>query len=472
MPSEARHKIVIGATLYVREIARNDVELKGRTFAWLIQDMCNTWIRLNRGKIGLVLLYVIVLGNFLILVSPGFDSPAHFYYDESLLCWSAAAISHMVWGLGVTKGQIAFFTGDWAVYIFPLMGRTDALQVMLDRTRNASGPVFLGRYPPGIGLTLYFFFSVLGLHFWVARLATTIFHVGTLILFTFNLHRRTNKYSLALIGGLLFSTVPTSSYFGRLVDQFIPALFFMTLGATLYSNSFESKTSVRRLAPALVSVCVACFYNWIGFILFAVILLVELVRKDRSPKVILAGVTLMLSMLLVLVVPLAMLGVSLGGYHGTTIVSNLTTMFGIFLHRTFLYTKDDSNVPFTGLQWIASFFRVNVWGFTLLVIPLTLGGLILGVKKATRMPVTYAGRINSILGLVGVLWVLLMAQGVYVHMYYQYFLLPGEVYFASVLLDRVYSLKWRFRWFSIALVIVALLVIYYLSRVTIFSTFF
>jgi hypothetical protein len=136
----------------------------------------------------------------------------------------------MVWGLEVTRGQIAFFTGDWAASIFALMGRPDALQVILEKTRSASGPVFLGRYPPGIGLTLYFFFSVLGLHFWVARLATTIFHVGTLILFTLNLHRRTNKYSLALIGGLLFSTVPMSSYFGRLVDMFIPAFHVILLG--------------------------------------------------------------------------------------------------------------------------------------------------------------------------------------------------------------------------------------------------
>lgn len=400
---------------------------------------------------------------------PGFSSPAHFYYDETLLTWCAAAISHIVWGIGVTKGQIAFFTGDWASNIFTLMGRPDALQVILERTRDASGPVFLGRYPPGIGLTLFLFFSIFGLHFWVARLATTIFHVGTLILFTFNLHRHSKRLGLALIGGLLFSTVPMSSYFGRLVDQFIPALFFMTLAATFYANAFHQSDAKRRLIPALASLCVACFYNWIGFIMFVMILGLELMRRDRSLRAVLAGLAVMMLVLVALVVPLATLGVSLGGYSNSTIPNQLQVMFEIFLHRTFLSNQNDAGAMISPLGWVLSFARVNIWGFTLLIPPLALAGFMIYIRRAVRLPIGYAERVNGMLGLVGVVWVFLMAQGVYVHMYYQYFLLPGEVFFASVFLDRLLAANWRFRMVTRIFVIGAILVVYYLSVQTIYG---
>jgi len=166
-----------------------------------------------------------------------------------------------------------------------------------------------------------------------------------------------------------------------------------------------------------------------------------------------------------------MLGVSLGGYQGSTIVNNFLAMFTIFLHRTFLRTQDDSGVTFTRLQQISKFLQVNVWGFTLLVPLLAACGLLLWMKRDTRAPLTYAGRVNGMLSVMGVVWVLLMAQGVYVHMYYQYFLLPGEVFFASVLLDRVHSLERRFRWLSGLSVTIIILAVYYLSRLTIFGAF-
>ena len=423
---------------------------------------------MNLDKAKIALLYLVILGNFVLLVAPGFAGPAMFYYDETLLLWSTAGISHMVWGLGVTKGQIALFTGNWASDIFPLMGRTDALQVILERTLNASAPVFMGRYPPGIGLTLYLFFVTFGLQFWVARLATTIFHVGTLILFPFNLYRHTRKYSLALIGGLLFSSVPMSSYFGRLVEPFIPALFFMTLSATFYSSSFHEENSVRRLGPALASLCVACFYNWVGFLLFVVVIALELARTNRSLKGVLACAIVMLSMLVFLVLPLATLGVSLGDYKGSNLFSNLVIMFRIFIHRTFLTSQDDSGLQFSRLQESLVFVRVNIWAFTLLVPALAVCGLLTWIRRTiNHVPLSYAERVNGILCAVGVMWVLLMAQGVYVHMYYQYFLLPGEVFFASAFLDRLLSANRGFCMLTRILVIGAIVAIYYLSVQTI-----
>jgi len=425
----------------------------------------------TRTRLKSAILYFIVVGNFLSLISPGFGSPAHFYYDENLLIWSAEGIAHMVWGLGVTKGQLALFTNDWFHNIMPLMGNRDALQIILERTRTAPSPVFLGRYPPGIGLTLYLFFSIFGLHFWVARMATTIFHIGTLILFTYNLKRLTKGFSLAAIGGFLFSTVPMSSYFGRLVVDFIPALFFMTLAVTFYSSSYRQKSVRSRLVPALLALCFACFYNWVGFILFAFLLLFELRRSDRSGRNIAAVFIVFMSMLVLLIVPLVLTGVSIGGYRNGTLVDNLWLQFQIFVHRTFLSTQNDAGQPFTVYQWVTNFISVNVWGFTLLVPPLAICGLGLYVRRVRRRPLMYVERVNGILGLVGVSFVALLAQGVYVHMYYQYFLLPGEVYLASTILNAVYSQDWGLQWVSKLFVICALASVYYLARVTIFGTF-
>jgi hypothetical protein len=424
---------------------------------------------LVKEKIRITLLLAAVVVNFVILVSPGFDSPAHFYYDEDMLAWASAGIADIVWGLGVTKGQIAFFTSNWADNIFNLTRNPDALNIILEKTRTAPGPVFLGRYPPGIGLTLYVAFTALGLHFWVVRLAPTIFHIGTLVLFTLNLKRFNGSYSSALLGGLLFSTVPMSSYFGRLADGFIPALFFMTLAATFYSAAWDEKSAMKRLFPTTACVCLAMFYNWVGLILAVTILGLELRRNQRSLEATAAYGAVILAALAVLVIPLVITGVSVGNSQGTGVIENLQQQLQLFVHRTFLTTVSDNGQPITLTSWIESFVGVNEWGFTPFLPVLAIGGFFLWVRKGARM-IIYSTRVNCVLCLVGVTWTILMAQGVFVHMYYQYFLLPGEVYFASAFLERIASIR-RFRIVGIIAVTAVILAVYYYSRVYIYGGF-
>jgi 4-amino-4-deoxy-L-arabinose transferase-like glycosyltransferase len=405
-------------------------------------------------------IYFLVLLNFCILVSPGFNSPAHFAYDQELLTWSSAAISHMVWGLGVTKGQLVFYSGlnnDSA----SLMGNSDALHLILVKTETST-PQFLGRYPPGIGLTIFVFFVALGLHFWVARLATTIFHVGTLLLFTFNLKRHTRSYSQAIIGGILFSTVPMSSYFGRLVEMFMPALFFMTLAVTFYSEGYNQHNSLRRLLPVLLCLSLALFYNWVALILTVVILAFEIKRTDRSPMAIAAFVCANMAALLLVVLPLAVTTYQNASMHA------LGAMFQVFLHRTAVTAQDDSGRPITLVSWMLTFARANAWGFTPLTPFLALGGVIVSMMTGHRPLLSYAERVNRMQAVVGLLWILILAQGVYVHTYYQYFLLPPEIYYASIFLERIAAIQshrvlCRFSVFAI----VAL--IYYISALTLFG---
>jgi hypothetical protein len=419
---------------------------------------------LSNEKCKIILLLFLFSVNFISFVYPGFDSPPKFLYDEgTMVPWSAAAIADIVWGLGVTKGQLAFFTTNYP-FIYSLRENPGGLATILAKTAAAPHLFFLGRYPPGIGLTLYLFFSVFGLHFWAARLATTVFHIGTLLLFAYNLKRHLGKFRLMFIGGVLFSTVPMSTYFGRLVEMFIPALFFMTLASTFYAEAYH-KGSIQRLGPTIICICAAMFYNWVGLILATVIFVLELKRSDRSTRTFASYTLVVIAALIALVAPLLMTGV-IGpqGTYSSGGIKDLPLMLGVFQHRTGTSFHDDIGRPITLTSWILRFALFNAWGFTPFVPILAVGGIVNSFRHKTRS-FSYAERVNGILAMAGVLWVLLLPQGVYVHMYYQYFLLPGEIYYAAVFLDRVASAKSKFSISKISVILVLVLV--YLSSIII-----
>ena len=415
-----------------------------------------------------ILLLLFVAANFISLTYSGFSSPAIFFYDESLLIWSAAGLAHLVWGLWATKGQVALYTPNYPAAIFSLKGNPSALEIMLHLTKLAPYPVFLGRYPPGIGLTVYLFFSIFGVHFWTARLSTTVFHVGTLLLFTYDLKRYVKSYRIAAIGGFLFSTVPMSVYFGRLVEMFMPSLFFMMLATTYYSAA-QSREARWRLGPTLACTCASLVYHWIGLLLALVIIVLELKRKDRSIRGLAAFAGTVVGIASVLVASLLSTGVIGPSYnYYPASPSNLGTISLILIHRTLLSSHNDIGQPITPVSWLLRFVVVNAWGFTPIVPLLAIAGFLKSMKTS-KNSLTYPDRVNGIVLIVSALFVIIAAQGVYVHMYYQYFLLPGEIYYAAKFLDEIATTKSRSK-VSKIFVLATIALVYLTSTVILYTT--
>jgi hypothetical protein len=206
------------------------------------------------------------------------------------------------------------------------------------------------------------------------------------------------------------------------------------------------------------------FYNWVGLILAAVIFVVELKRSDRSTRAIASYTLVVAAALISLVAPLLMTGV-IGpqGSYSSGGIKDLSLMLSTFQHRTITSFHDDIGRPITLTSWILRFALFNAWGFTPFVPILAVGGLANSFRDRTRS-FSYAERVNGILAMVGVLWVLLLPQGVYVHMYYQYFLLPGEIYYAAAFLDRLALAKSKFGISKISVILVLALV-YLSSRI-------
>jgi len=419
-------------------------------------------VALSNDRCLIVLLLLFVAANFISLTFSGFSSPAIFFYDESLLVWSAAGLAHTVWGLGATKGQLAIFAPNYAATIFSLKGNPDALRIILQQTELAAHPVFMGRYPPGIGLTVYMFFSIFGVDFWTARLSTTVFHVATLLLFTYNLKRYVKSYRLAVIGGFLISTVPMSVYFGRLLEMFMPSLFFMILAVTYYTTA-QVRRARWRVGPTLVCTCLSLFYHWVGLLLALLIIALELRKKDRSIRRVAIFASVVSGLLVVLVFSILVTGVIGQSFtYFPASIGQFGSMLGLLVGRTFLSTRSDTGQPITLVSWLLRFAVVNAWGYTPFVSLMAIAGFLRSVRAAGNS-LTYAERVNGVLLVLSVLFTIIAAQGVYVHMYYQYFLLPGEIYYAAVFLDKIVSMKAPLSLSSI-FVIMLLAVVYVSSR--------
>lgn len=185
------------------------------------------------GAAGAVLLGVLMLFH-------GFD-PWRYPNDDNGAWFSAVAKSHLIAGLGATRGQ-DFFTSRETGELVPYL-----------------------HHPPLPGLILAAVFTVTGNESpGIARMAFALLHLATFALIA---HLATLVWDPTRQGHLLTwvvavaATAPMSAYYGKMPNHEVPGLLFFLLGIVAWG--FRSgPSSANRVILACLAWSVAAFSSW------------------------------------------------------------------------------------------------------------------------------------------------------------------------------------------------------------------
>lgn len=138
-----------------------------------------------------------------------------------------------------------------------------------------------GHHPPALGLALAAIFAIFGQGRSIARGATVISHIASLLILVSASRRWAPRMPAApFFVGLVFILVPMSGFFGRHVSQEEWLTPWILIATAAYVRRIERGGDGTKREDALVcaAIAIACFYDWPGFYLPPVLVLFEIVR--------------------------------------------------------------------------------------------------------------------------------------------------------------------------------------------------
>jgi 4-amino-4-deoxy-L-arabinose transferase-like glycosyltransferase len=174
------------------------------------------------------------------LLSIGIRKDWRLLHEDNGAFHTTLALSHVKLGLARTRAHDLFFE--------PATGR--------------SFPY--GHHPPGLPLLVAAAFAVTGSDApWVARSVAILFQTGSLLLFIAIL-RRFFPFRTALFGGLVFATLPMSSFFGRMVNYEALCLFAVLL-QLMGLVSLEQSGFRRGRGVLCLGIVLGALFDWPAF---------------------------------------------------------------------------------------------------------------------------------------------------------------------------------------------------------------
>lgn len=378
----------------------------------------SAWRRLGRRVLGHApFALVFFLAVFLLTLNVNADW--HTSHEDNGLVFENAAINHIRFGLGFTKGQDFFDTTVTPpVYtvssIHPVGVTSD--QEFAYFLSGPTHPMLYGHHPPLLALTVALSLLIFGYHFWAVRLVPIIFTLLALLLF-YRLLTLLVSRRVAAFASLLFISFPITAYYGRDVAHEAPTLACELGMALCYTLWRRSGRNVWLLGVA-GCVAVGMAYGWP--MLFFAWLLAGLdalaVRRVRwSVALATAGVATLAFGLIVTQIAWAGDG-------------SLNTLRLVFSQRA----VDAGSVSgtFTVPMWLQVVLTNNVYDFgpwTWLGLPAALAYLWYRYRAEGLTPRL---QVIALFGLGGLAHILIFLQGAYIHDYWQFYLIP--FYAASI----------------------------------------
>ena len=204
-----------------------------------------------------------------------------------------------VYAAGLTHGMSRPWTGmhDWNGAFFSQLAR-NLLRYPIE-VHHGMGLVAVGEavpppeersiyatHPPGLIWLIAAAFRLLGEAEWAARLVAVLPSLATLVLLVRILDRAWGRQT-ALLAGLIYSVLPMTVYFGRMVDHEAVCLFFMMAATCAWQEltAGDSSPGPRRMIARLawiVAILGAILVDWPGLIfaaLFCIYVLIQWIRR-------------------------------------------------------------------------------------------------------------------------------------------------------------------------------------------------
>lgn len=368
-----------------------------------------SWVRAAVTHIPFAVIFVLAVALLTIHV----NTPWSTVHEDNGLVFEVAAINHIRFGLGFTKGQDFFDTSvePWthATGSFDPKGVSSAAEFQYFLT-GPTHPILYGDHPPLLGLTIAGSLLVFGYHFWAVRLVPIVFTLGALVLF-YRLMLLLFNTRTAAFASALFITFPIAAYYGRDVAHEAPTLC-CEIGMALCYALWRRGGDARWLWGVAGCVALGMAYGW-PMLFFAWLLpaLDFLATRRLNWRLALAtAVTVTLTFGLVL----AQIAWAAGGS-----LSGLTGMF---------FIRSSSSVPALKaagvLGWIKKVIIFNVhdfgkWtAFALLAALIFLGWRLLREGLSLRLQIT------ALFALGGLAHIIVFREGSFIHDYWQFYLIP------------------------------------------------
>jgi 4-amino-4-deoxy-L-arabinose transferase-like glycosyltransferase len=122
-------------------------------------------------------------------------------------------------------------------------------------------------HPPGVVWLVAGAFEIGGQSEGVARCVPIAFSIGTILLLM-QVVRRRYGLAIALLSGLIYTLMPMAIYFGRMVDQEPPCLFFMLAAVACWDSVNDPRRGILATIGWMVSILAMVWIDWAG-VLFA-----------------------------------------------------------------------------------------------------------------------------------------------------------------------------------------------------------
>ncbi|HEX8996084.1 MAG TPA: glycosyltransferase family 39 protein [Ktedonobacterales bacterium] len=358
-------------------------------------------------------LFVLVFALAIFLLTINVNAPWQASHEDNGLVFESAAINHIRFGLGFTKGQDFFDATVNPPVITPTdihpQGVSDAQEFQYLLTGPAN-PELYGDHPALLGLTVAGSLLVFGYHFWVVRLVPIAFTLLALLLF-YRLMTLLVNVRVAAFASLLFCTFPIAAFYGRDVAHEAPTMC-CEIGMALCYVLWRRSGRNGWLAGVAGCVALGGAYGW-PMLFFAWILFALDSLAERRTHWRLALATAALS-----TVVFGLVITQIAWVNGWS----LTRLHSMFAERSGSYGADPGTFQaYFWLKWILhhNFFDFGPW--TMLALPFALVFLWRQFRQDGLSP-----RIQMIalFGLGGVTHILVFRDGAYVHDYWQFYLIP------------------------------------------------
>ncbi|HEX8727038.1 MAG TPA: glycosyltransferase family 39 protein, partial [Ktedonobacterales bacterium] len=357
--------------------------------------------------------FMLVFALAVFLLTININVPWQASHEDNGLVFESAAINHIRFGLGYTKGQDYFDISVIVPVITPTdtrpQGVSDAQEFQYFLTGPAH-PVLYGDHPALLGLTIAGSLLLFGFHFWAVRLVPIVFTLLALLLF-YRLMTLLFNVRIATFASLLFSTFPIAAFYGRDVAHEAPTLC-CELGMALCYVLWRRSGRNGWLLGVAGCVALGGAYGWpmlfFAWILFA---LDALVRRRVHWRLALATAALSTVVFTLVLVQIAWVS----GWSLSHLSSKLAERSGSY--------GADSGV-FQAYYWLKYILHHNFFDFgpwTMLALPVALVFL---WRQFRREGLSPRIQMIALFGLGGVTHILVFRDGAYVHDYWQFYLIP------------------------------------------------
>lgn len=305
---------------------------------------------------------------------------------------------------------------DWNGVRYGTIARNFLRQGVLDmkfaQVEN-SGPLenqnlkYYTHYPPLLPIVISLSYKLLGVNEFSTRIVPVIATSGSITL-------------IFLIGSLLFETrvgivasfisllTPMTLYFGKNASHEPLTLFFILL--SFYGYLLYTKKKKYSLYILVLGLIFAQLTAWAGYFLIPAITLVMLLKKDRNG--------------LKFIIPFWLLAITMFLIH-VSIVYQVTGKFGggNLIESLLQRSGIASSVQPEGFSLISYVNRLRIWFSTMFTLTLTLLSIIWISTKLIKGPID-ADWYVLILGVIGLIYVVVFSNAVYIHNYLIFYFLP------------------------------------------------